>query len=244
MRTASRAWNSTVTRVEGQIRESKHDRTAQHHKPEASTTSSLPGADADLIGGMNATSPRWFARNIRQFVTVPWDGPEDIARPCVRRRLFRALITHRGSWERPRGDSPRPNAELDRDTLNRCLAFPDAANAGASIDGIPRDAKRSMVAGWTSASASRHRGHNHRKSSQSRRSDGRKRRFERARTLNWWRRARLSSRRSLPVDEADRTAAQVRETSRIARRVAIGDANVNDFARPQYWRGTPVLECL
>ena len=77
--------------------------------------------------------------------------------------------------------------------------------------------------------ASRHRGHNHRSSSHSRRSDGRKRRFERARTLNWWRRARVSNRRSLRVDEVDRTAAQFRETSRIARRVTIGDANVNEL---------------
>src|SRR5439155_14967686 len=59
-------------------------------------------------------------------------------------------------------------------------------------------------------------------------SDGRKRRFERARTPSWWRRARVSSRRSLRVARADRTAAPVRKTSRIARRVPSGDANVND----------------
>jgi hypothetical protein len=100
------------------------------------------------------------------------------------------------------------------------------------------------VAGWTSAIASRHRGHNHRQSSQSRRSDGRKRRFERARTLNWWPKARLSSRRSLRVDEADWTAAPVRKTSRIARRVARGDGNVNIFARPRFWRGTPYPHTL
>jgi hypothetical protein len=90
----------------------------------------------------------------------------------------------------------------------------------------PARCQRSTVAGWTSTSASRHRGHHHRNSRQSRRSEGRKRRFERARTLNWWRRARLSSRRSPHVDDADRTAAQRRETSRIARRVAIGDTHV------------------
>jgi hypothetical protein len=49
--------------------------------------------------------------------------------------------------------------------------------------------------------------------------------------INWWRRARLSSRRSLRVDEADWTAAPVRKTSRIARRVPSGDANVNDFCQ-------------
>jgi len=71
---------------------------------------------------------------------VPSDDPADIARPCVRRRRFRALATHRGSAERPRGDSPRPNAESDRDTLNRCVAFQDAARNRASIAGVPRDA--------------------------------------------------------------------------------------------------------
>jgi hypothetical protein len=41
--------------------------------------------------------------------------------------------------------------------------------------------------------------HNHRKHSQNRRSAGRKRLFERARTPSWWRRARVSSRRSRRV---------------------------------------------
>lgn len=84
------------------------------------------------------------------------------------------------------------------------------------------------MAGWTSTSASRHRGHNHRKNSHSRRSAGRKRRFERARTPSWWRRARVSSRRSLRVTRAERTAAPVLKRSRIARRVPSEDANVND----------------
>jgi len=52
---------------------------------------------------------------------------------------------------------------------------------------------------WTSTSASLHRGHTHRNNS---RSAGRKRRFERARTPNWWCRARLSSRRSVRVVRA------------------------------------------
>src|SRR6476660_945161 len=72
-------------------------------------------------------------------VTVPSNDPADIARPCVRRRRFRALTTHRGSVEHPRGDSPRPNAESDRDTLNRCVVFQGAASDGASTDGGPRD---------------------------------------------------------------------------------------------------------
>ena len=104
----------------------------------------------------------------------------------------------------------------------------------------PSRCQRSTVAGWTSTSASRHRGHNHRKNSQSRRSAGRKRRFERARTPSWWRRARVSSRRSLRVAGADRTAARVLKTSRIGCRVPTGDANVNDFGRTRYWRGTVV----
>jgi hypothetical protein len=89
--------------------------------------------------------------------------------------------------------------------------------------------QRSTVAGWISTSASRHRGHNHRKNNQNRRSAGRKRLFERARTPSWWRRARVSSRRSRRVARADRTAAPVLMTARIACRVPAGDANVNDF---------------
>jgi hypothetical protein len=43
----------------------------------------------------------------------------------------------------------------------------------------------------------------------------------------------------LRVDEADWTAAPARKTSRIARRVPRGDGDVNIFARPRFWRGTP-----
>jgi hypothetical protein len=71
---------------------------------------------------------------------VPSDDPADIARPWVRRRRFRAFVTHRGSAERPRGDAPRPHAESDRDTWHRCVAFQDAASNRASIAGVPRDA--------------------------------------------------------------------------------------------------------
>jgi hypothetical protein len=46
--------------------------------------------------------------------------------------------------------------------------------------GLPRQFP--TLPGWTSTRASLHRGHNRRKHSQSRRSDGRKRRSERART--------------------------------------------------------------
>jgi hypothetical protein len=56
-----------------------------------------------------------------------------------------------------------------------------------------------LTVGWMSTSASRHLGHNHRKNSQNKRSAGRNRLFERARTPSWWRRARVSSRRSQRV---------------------------------------------
>jgi hypothetical protein len=42
--------------------------------------------------------------------------------------------------ERPRGDSPRPRAESELDTVNRCVVFPGAASEGASIDRNLRDA--------------------------------------------------------------------------------------------------------
>jgi hypothetical protein len=94
-------------------------------------------ADRDLATpGRRDGSRRTYARS----VTVLSDGPADIARPCVRRRRFRALVTHRGSAERPRGDSPRPNAESRSRGLNRCVAFRDGASEGASIDGVPRAA--------------------------------------------------------------------------------------------------------
>ena len=71
---------------------------------------------------------------------MPSDGPADNARPCVRRRRFRASIAHRGFAERPRGDSPRPSAESDRDKSNRCVVFQGAASDAASIDEALRDA--------------------------------------------------------------------------------------------------------
>jgi alpha-beta hydrolase superfamily lysophospholipase len=93
----------------------------------------------------------------------------------------------------------------------------------------PSRSQRSTVAGWISTSATRHLGQNHRKNSQNRRSVRRKRLFERARTPSWWRRARVSSRRSRRGTRADRTAAPVLMATRTARRVPAGDANVNDF---------------
>jgi hypothetical protein len=92
----------------------------------------------------------------------------------------------------------------------------------------PSRCQRSTVAGLISTSASRQRGHNRRKNSQ-RRSAGRKCLFERAMTPSWWRRARISSRRSRRVARADRTAAPVLMTARIACRVPAGNANVKEF---------------
>ena len=93
----------------------------------------------------------------------------------------------------------------------------------------PSRCQRSTVAGWISVSASRHRGHNHRRNSQSRRSVGRKRLFERARTPSWWRRASVSSRRSRRVARADPRAAPVLMAARITCRVPTCDSKVNDF---------------
>jgi hypothetical protein len=70
-------------------------------------------------------------------------------------------------------------------------------------------------------------------------SDGpRKRLLERARTPSWWRRARISSRRSRRLARPDWLSAPALMTARIACKVMAGDANVNDFGRTQYWRGT------
>src|SRR5215831_11245289 len=91
-------------------------------------------------GGSRRTSAR--------FVTVWSGGRADTARPSVPKWRCRASIVRRGSGERPRGNSPRPCAESDLDTVNRSVVFPDAASDGATIDGIPRDANdRRWLAG-------------------------------------------------------------------------------------------------
>jgi hypothetical protein len=102
----------------------------------------------------------------------------------------------------------------------------------------PSRCQRSTVAGWTSTNACLHRRHNRRKISQSRRSVGRRRRSERASTPHRWRSARVWSRRSLRVDNADRSAATCRKASRTARRMASHRTNVNNYCRTRYWRGT------
>ena len=102
----------------------------------------------------------------------------------------------------------------------------------------PSRDQRSTVAGRTSTSASLHRGHNLRSNSQSRRSVGRKRRCERARTPSWCRRASVSSRRSIRVARDARAVAAVLKPPRIAGGVPSGDGNVNGFYRTVYWRAT------
>ena len=94
----------------------------------------------------------------------------------------------------------------------------------------PSRCHRSTGAGWTSTSASLHRGHNHRNNSQSRRSAARKRRCERARTPSWWRRASVSSRRSIRVAWAALAEEAALEPPRIGCRVPSGDPNVKVFA--------------
>jgi hypothetical protein len=93
----------------------------------------------------------------------------------------------------------------------------------------PSRCQRTTVSGWTSVSDSLHRGHNRRKHTHSRRSDGRKCRSGRASTPRWWRRARCSSKRSLRADRADLSAVTVRKASRIACRMASRYANFNEF---------------
>jgi hypothetical protein len=140
-----------------------------------------------------------------------------------------SLLLRHGSAEHPRDNSQRPYLESGLDRVNRCSGLPGRRERRRQHRRTPSRCHRSTVAGWISTSASRHRGHNHRKNSQNRRSAERKRLSERARTPSWWRRARVSSRRSRRVARADRTATPVLMTARIACRVPTGDANVNEF---------------
>jgi hypothetical protein len=102
---------------------------------------------------------------------------------------------------------------------------------------------RATVAGWTSMRASFHCGHHRRKHTQRRRSDGRKRRFERARTPSWCRRARIWRSRSVRADTTDRSTATIRNALRMAHRVTSSRAKVNDIFASflpvrEYWRRT------
>jgi hypothetical protein len=107
-------------------------RRPQHRRRPAQTPTTAATRTPQRRGG-------WRRRSARS-VTAPSDGPADNATPSVRRRRCRASTAHHGSAEHPRGDSPRPSAESDRDTLNRCGVSLGVAPDGASIDRAPRDA--------------------------------------------------------------------------------------------------------
>jgi hypothetical protein len=164
-----------------------------------------------------------------RFRTVLSVGRADIAKRCVPKWGCRASVIRRGSSEHPKDDFPRPCGESGLDMLNRYVVVRGCRGRRRQHRRNPSRCQRSTVAGCTNTSASLHRGHNHRKNSQSRRSARRKRRVERARTPSWWRRARVSSRRSLRVRPADRTAAPIVKPPRIAGRVPSSDPNVNDY---------------
>ena len=186
-------------------------------------------ASANITGEINVWPPRWFAKNVRQVCD------RVVGRPCRYRETVRSEMAIPSFSNSPwiRGAPQRQFSAAIRRIRSRqgesMRGLPGRRERRRQHRRTPSRCQRSTVAGWISTSASRHRGHNHRKNSQNRRSAGRKRLFERARTPSWWRRARVSSRRSRRVARADRTAAPVLMTARIACRVPTGDANVNDF---------------
>ena len=205
------------------------DAAGRNDRSEASTTMSSSCASANITGEINVWPPRWFAKNVRQVCD------RVVGRPCRYRETVRSEMAIPSFSNSPwiRGAPQRQFSAAIRRIRSRqgesMRGLPGRRERRRQHRRTPSRCQRSTVAGWTSTSASRHRGHNHRKNSQNRRSAGRKRLFERARTPSWWRRARVSSRRSRRVARADRTAAPVLMTARIARRVPTGDANVNDF---------------
>ena len=184
---------------------------------------------ANITGGINVWPPRRFAENVRQV----WDRV--LGQPCRYRETVRSEIAMPSFSNSPwiRGAPQRQFSAAMRRIRSRqgesMRGLPGRRERRRHHRRTPSRCQRSTVAGWISTSASRHRGHNHRRNSQNRRSAGRKRLFERARTPSWWRSARISSRRSRCVARADRTAAPGLMTARIACRVPTGNANVNDF---------------
>jgi hypothetical protein len=194
-------------------RPSRNDGEGRGGTPPALTTTSSVCAYDDVTGEVQA---RWFARNVRHVC----DGTV--------RRSGRYRDTVRSETTIPSfSNSPwirgAPHSRFSM-AMRRMRA-----RTSASMHGLPgrrrerrlqhprkpSRCQRATVAGWTSTSASLHRGHHGRRHSQNRRSERRKRRSARARTPNWWRSARHSSRRSLRVDSAIRSAATVRTVSRI-----------------------------
>jgi hypothetical protein len=67
-------------------------------------------------------------------VTVFAGGRAGNVRLCVPKWRFRASAIRHGFAARPTDNSPRPSAESDLDTMNRCTVFQDASRDGASID--------------------------------------------------------------------------------------------------------------
>jgi hypothetical protein len=162
-------------------------------------------------------------------VTVLAGGRADNARPCVPIWRFRASAIRRGSAERPTRKFSAAIRRIRSRHDESIRGLPGRLAPRRQHRRIPSRHQRSTVAGRTSTSASLHRGHNHRNNNQSSRSVGRKRRCERARTPSWWRRASVSSRRSVRVACAAGTVPPVLMEPRIGCRVPGGDASVNDF---------------
>jgi hypothetical protein len=75
-----------------------------------------------------------------RFATELSGGRANNARRYVPKRRCRASAIRRGSVEHPRDNSPRPYAESDLESLDRCAVFQDvAASDRASIDVHLRD---------------------------------------------------------------------------------------------------------
>jgi hypothetical protein len=135
-------------------------------------------------------------------------------------------------------NSPRPSAGSDLDRMNRYMVVQDALRDGASIDVVLRDTNVRPCLGGPAPAPPSTGATTIANNTQSRRSVGRKRRCERTRMPSWWRRARVSSRRSVRVAWAARSVAPALKPPRIACRVPSGDASVNGFVWTGYWRAT------
>jgi hypothetical protein len=173
-------------------------------------------ASANITGEIHVWLPKWFAKNVRH------DCDRVVGRPCRYRETVRSEMAMPSFSNSPwiRGAPQRQFSAARRRIRSRHVdsirGRPGRRERWRQHRRNPSRCQRSTVAGWTSTSACRHRGHNHRNNSHSSRSAWRKRRFERARTPNWWCRARLSSRRSVRVVRADPTAEPILKPSCIA----------------------------
>ena len=199
---------------------------------------SSPLASANITGEMNICSPKWFAKNVRQLCDLLGGRPRRY-RETVRSEMAMPSFSN-SPWIR--GAPHRQFSAAIRRIRSRhdesIRGLPGRLARRRQHRRTPSRYQRSTVAGWTSTSAFLHRGHNRRSNSQSSRSVARKRRCERARTLSWWRRASVSSRRSIRFAWAGLAVAAVLKPPRIACRVPSNDANVNGFCRTGYWRAT------